>query len=569
MRNRALTLLFVVALPLSAAGQTQTEARVFPKPALDELLKLVPKEAALAVVIPDLAGLAGGLQAFGKATGIEDLAEADVEELMDDLELGDLPDEWRASLRRDGPFVIVLTDPSADPLLICGIKQRPETPPDEHMHLKRNVLIWAPDAESLGAIKSASGQFVQRFEQRARPVLKNHQLALFLDVPSWTPQVEGVLSMAQMFVQMSPAPTTQAAEVNQALFTWLFNTLRDALAQTETSAVAARFDAHGLHFKKRVHFRPDGEIGEYLSKVRTSERDLLRGLVASQATVVFSGEWMLPPDVATLNELLLDGMLTNMPLALPDDDEWKHALREIKKFYRQIAGYNGSIKLGGEQDAMVFEGLYFADEPQAVFDRLPAVWKLGTPMMKALAPGLSLELKLESEIVGPVKAQVWHFTFESEDEQLRQVFQSIYGERPTFYAAPCREGVAYAMGPAEVARKNLERMLAGQATRLADDPRVENALRELSPRPQVLCLADLPEFMKWSIDFAAKHPGESPMPPLPELELPKTPLPYAAFGLYLHSAACGAELFVPAKALRVLIEWAEQAGETGPKPQPY
>jgi hypothetical protein len=69
--------------------------------------------------------------------------------------------------------------------------------------------------------------------------------------------------------------------------------------------------------------------------------------------------------------------------------------------------------------------------------------------------------------------------------------------------------------------------------------------------------------MKWAMEFAAMEFGDTPPPGMPQVKLPETPLPYVGCGLYLHEASCGAELFFPAKTLKVLVDsFAGPAGET-------
>ena len=82
----------------------------------------------------------------------------------------------------------------------------------------------APDAEVMQAAKDVSGGFARRFESRARKMLEGHHLAVFLDLPSWTTEIEQFLSLGEMFSQMGAAATTfdAVADALEMLYPDLF-----------------------------------------------------------------------------------------------------------------------------------------------------------------------------------------------------------------------------------------------------------------------------------------------------------------------------------------------------------
>jgi hypothetical protein len=570
--RRPITLLFAaIALPLATTAQTGGEsASGNSTPGLSDLLRLVPDEVALVVAIPDFAGLVDGLRAFGPAAGIQDLAGMEAATLFDEMEVADLSDEWRQGIRKDGPIVFALTDPDTEPLLICTVTEGAEAPPGgELIQLKGQILMAAPDTEAMQAVKNASGKFAQRFEKQARAMLDGHDLVVFFDMPSWSMQIERMLSMAEMVSQMGAAATTQPGQANLAMVNWVFKTARTVVDESEAIAIGARFDADGIHVGKLTHFKRTGKIAGYLNKVRKSEKDLLRGLTAERGMMVFAGEWMLPADVTTFNETMLEVMRAATSSQPAAEEEWEKALQAARRLYRAISGYNGTMTFGTDQVGMTFNGLYLTDKPQAVLAGIPAVFELSQPMMNAMAPGFSIEVSEQMETIGSVRARVGHLKLDIADEETQQILKRIYGESATFYFAPHPEGVAYTMGPADVARKNLERLLDAGAARLTDDPRVAEALKKLAPKPQGLALLDLPAFMKWGMEFATMEFGDTPPPGMPQLKLPETPLPYVSCGLYLHETSCGIELFVPAQTLKVMVEsFMGAAGETT-ESEPY
>lgn len=562
----------IVVLPLTLVVPTNAQTGAQTQATLDDLLKLVPDDAALVVALPSFTDAVAGVQAFGAAAGIEEFAEVDAETLFDEMDVGALPDEWRQRVRKGGPFVFAMHEPETEPLLICTVSEPPETPPGELIELRGNVLIVALEPEAMQAVKQASGKFAQRFERQGRPVLKQHDLAVFINIPAWSSRIEQMLAMAQMFAQMgtqmgAPTTTTQAAQVNAAMVDGMFKALQVGLEEAEAVAIAVRLNADGAHVSKLVHFKP-GRVADYLKKVGKSDEDPLRGLRAEPGKIILAGEWKLPADVATLSEKMLEAMLAASP-AKPDDEEWQTTLQKAMTLYREIPGYNGVVDFVDEPPVMNMSGLYLTDKPQAVLDGFPALWDVSKPMMQALAPGFSMEVSDEKETVGSVAAQVYRFKFEVDDENTQRLLKAIYGESATCYVAPHPAGVAYTVGSPAIARKNLEKLLAGKGAALARDRRVAAALKALSPKPQALMLCDLPGFMKWAMQLASSGIAGGPAPAMPVLKLPDKPAPYLAFGLYLHETACGAEVFLSAETLKVLVDAFKEAGGEAPTSEPY
>lgn len=559
MNSRWSSLLLIVALPVAALAQTNPQsAGAVTRPALDDLLKLVPDDVALVAVVRDLADFVGGIQAFGATIGVDDLIETDSAAILADLDVGDLPAAWRDRIDPHGPLVLAQREPDDEPLLLATITEPADVPTGELVELRGRILIAAPEAEALHAVKSASGRFAQRFQESAAATLKTHDVVVFLNAPAWATKMEQMLSLGQMLAQMGAATTTQQAQSNLALVNWLFQTLRTAYEQTETLVLGARVNAEGLHFSQLTRFERSGRIAEYLSKIRKPDKDLLRGLAAERGMMVMGSEWTLPPDVETFSEHLLEVMLAAAPEKPADDAEWEKTVQQAKMLYRRIPGYNGVMSAGADQPGMIMHGLYFTDNPQALFDSFPALWKVSTPLMSTMAPGFSMEMTDEVETISSVKVRVCHFKFDADAEEMRRMLKSIYGESPTFYMAPHPEGMAFAMGPADVARQRIEKLLTREGSRLSDDPHVASALKRLSPKPQAFVLLDLPRVMTWGLEISGV-----PAPPIPQAALGKEPVPYMSLGLYLHEASCTAELFVPAKTIKVLVDFVQgPAGDT-------
>jgi hypothetical protein len=548
----------VAALTVAALAQSGA-AR---EPTLDDLVKLVPDDPALVVVIPDFSDVVAGIQAFGVAADVGDLAQFDADALFDEFDIRGLPDKWQGYLRKTGPFIFALTDAQSEPLLLCTVTEALEAPPSELIELKGDILIVAPDAEVMRAVKNAGGTFTKCFASRVQPALVEHDLAIFCDVPSWSVQIEPMLALGKMFVQMGAAATTQPTQVSLTMVNWVFQTLRTLVDEARTLVVAGRIGADGVHFSKTVHFDPAGKVAGYLGKISKPEKDPLRGLPPTPGTMVMAAEWVTPADVETVTEKMLDVLLsaTTQPA---DQAEQPKLTPKLRRLYRILNGYNGVLAFGTQSEGMRARGLYFTDQGQAYLDGFEEMWKVTTPLMSSMAPGFTMELSEETEMVGSVKALVYRFKFDAPDEETRRLLRMMYGESIAVYAALHPEGVAYAMGPPEVARADLEGIMSAKSVSLSADRRVADALKKLSPRPQALVLLDLPGLMTWAAELAELSEEE-----MPQFKPPEKPLPYIGLSLYLHESAISAELFFPAKVVKYIVEQSETP--TAPAPaEPY
>jgi hypothetical protein len=557
--------LFFLVVPATVAlGQSPTESAPAAKSNLGEMVKLVPDDVALVVVLRDFGELVDGLQEFGAVIGVDDLIEIDADELFDDLEVRELAGGWEDRIRKDGPLVFALTEPDAEPLIICTVTEPASVPSNELVQFRGQVMVSTPDAEIMRAVNSAGGKFAQRFDIQVRAALENHDVAVFVDVPAWSVQIEQMLSVGEMFSQMGAAAATPETQVNLTMVNWLFQGLRTGLDESESIVIAGRVNGDGVHLSELTHFDRSGKVARYLSKVGKPDTDPLRGLVAEPGMIVMASEWTLPGDAETLTEQLLEVLLAAGSEPADAPAEWKTTTQRALKLYRVIAGYNGVMSFNTDPPGMTGSGLYFAADPRAVFDGFPALWRMSGPMMSAMAPGFSMDVSERTETVGSVEARVYRFAFDATDEEMQLALRRMYGDSTTVYVAPHPEGVAYAMGSAEVARRDLEKLLARKGGPLRSDQRIADALKMLSPKPQALVLLDVPRMIEWGTRIA-----DVPVVEIPKLDPTKAPLPYVSFGLYLDESACRAELFVPARAVRVVVDLSKGPGAAAGDSDPY
>ena len=82
-----------------------------------------------------------------------------------------------------------------------------------------------------------------------------------------------------------------------------------------------------------------------------------------------------------------------------------------------------------------------------MFENMRCSYEIIPEFMSAFGAGASVEVITRTEQVESVKANVFEMKFVVEDEQTRRMIEALYGKSFTSYAAPCKDGVAYAMGP--------------------------------------------------------------------------------------------------------------------------
>jgi len=551
----ALLVPLVLIVPAGARAPAAFQPQTHKGSSLDDLVKLVPDEAALVVVFPDFAKAIAGVAAFGTAAGIEDLAELEAEELLDELDIAALTDELRKHLRADGPLVLAVTEPGEEPLLLATLKTPPAGAPGALVELKGDVLLAAPGTVALQAARSASGKFAHRFAQQVRDVLAGHDLAAYVNVPGWSLEIEQALETGEMLTQVgmqAGAPTTQAAEANAALISAIFGMMRSVAAETDAVAIALGFDRGGAHLSQRVHFKPDGRAAAYLKSVRKSEKELLRGLRGPAGSMIVAAEWTLPPEVETLSGRFLRAIVATHP-ALKEDESFKTKMRSLTEFYRKLDGYSMVGDVGPPAPLLRFSGLYLTTEAQWATEHLWELWELSSCFTTTLAPGFSMSVSQEAGQIGDVKVHVGHLQFKTEDAESQRLLDAIYGNLAVC-VAPHPAGVALGTGSPEVARERLEKLLTGKGPLLSDDARVIAARKQLSPRPQGLALIDPLGFMKGMLEATEVLSDELGPMPLPEIEWPQKPGPYVAFGLYLYPTACGVEAYLPAEVVKNMAD---------------
>lgn len=542
------------------------------KSPVDAVLKQVPEDAALVVVIPDFQKFTSSLVAFGGAAGIDQLAEMDGPGLMSKMLDGHVE-----GLDLRGAFVLAMKPGQKDVLLIGTVsnpdlwkKAAKAEDVDEdvaafRMHGERwyaggvgNVGILAKREATLRAALTSDGRFRKRFAPHGERMLKDNQLVVWADVAAWRPLAEGVVTMADGFMQMAVAMSDPKAQGGAAMSKWFFEQARLAVRESLVYGAGIRCSAEGVFGQDLLTVQPDGEIARYLGKVRKSKTDLLRGLPVDPGMLVFATEWLLPRGTRTFSEAVLNAMLeTEQGRELAQDKKTKSGLDAAVRLYRQINGYSGVIDQA-KDGGFVVAGLYLTENPLAAIKDLETALgtMMGGKLMATMSSQFSMDVTHSTERIRGSDADVYAFSFQAQNEEIKKALNLVYGEHTRFYVARHADGVAYAMGPGDVGRDMMAGMLHRDGPNLPTNDRIVAARKAIAPDPQICVFLDLSKLARFGMTMWQKVGGG----PVPPSELLEKHAPLIPFGIYLDRTAMRTEAFVPAASVRRVIDSLRQSG---------
>lgn len=541
----------------------------------EEALRHVPSDAGLAIVVPSMDALAGGLVEFGKAAGIDELTTMDVrKELLAKLEGRTL------GLDTGGAFVVVVK-----PWLLIGTLPDPavfakdvqgEDAGDGLIQFELDgracfagktgrLGIIGADRTAVQSALEAKGEFSTCFEPDAQSFVDRGQIALLCDMQVWKPFFDPMLQVAEGFLDMGAAMAgdPDKTETSVAVWKWMFAQLRQILNESEVYALSVTVNADGVSAHDILTVDPGGVVAGWLGDIQKTKGDLFHGLPKADAAVVFASGWKLPEGRQSMSEQVLDAMLaTPGARELRDDPKTQKAIEAAKLTYQKIGGNSGLVQLAAGK-GLVVAGLYETDEPEVVLSALDRSLDLMTSakLMGLSTANLDVSLKRSEDSIESVPVRAYELRFESPDEHIRDVLHAMYGEVTMYYAAVHPRGVAFAMGPAAGAKQAMKTLLTSEYPSLTDDPRIAAAEQHWSGRPQVAVLVDLPKVAELSLSVARATGA-----PMPEIKFDAKPSPYAAVGIYMDAHSLRGEIFVPASGVRAIATAIKSAKPKGDMP---
>lgn len=565
MRPAHWTLCLTVAALLACFAAVPARAQ--------DVLKHVPDDAGLAVVVPSLNRLAASVMAFGKAIDVKELQELNPEKIL--LETVDSTDGFNT----DGVFAMAaFSQADSQPLLLCSLsdaeawKKSSGAAPDPEAEgllavvvqgddmyaaIKGDVLMLSESAATVRAAMKSSGKFAAAFETRAGSLAGDSQILLYVDVPVWRTKIDEGLGMAELMLPMlvgnMPGPA-QNAQTSIPFIRWMLSELRALIHDTRSVVLAARIGADGVRITQVLGFDEKGKTAAYLKNAKKSNKDLMRGVPDLPFAMAFSYDWETPPGAPTFTEKMLNVVSELLPA---DDVETKQriskGLEKARSLYRRLSGTSFALAAPPEGAGMLFWGAYLSKNPAAVQKEMTEMMAEHADLMGALSMGLQTEIVHETGRVADTPVDIYKFKITSDDPTANQMMQQMYGETPTMYTGVKGGELLYVMGPAEEARKRFEQILSGKLAGLSTNKRLAASNATLPPNPQAVLYIDVAEIAEFASQMAAVL--GAPMPPF---KMSKQ-VPLVAAGCYFDAPAFRSELFVPTACVREIVAASRRA----------
>ena len=557
---------------LSASVAIADSARVSP---VDQALRHVPTDAALALIVPDFDAVISGLNAFGNGAGLDSLAELKGIEILDGPLDGNV-----VGIDLDGPLVVAMLPVPRDPVLIVSLKEAEvwkqavgaEPAGAEmvdtmlwkfQMHgepwfaaLVDNFAILAEDAEVVKNAAAGIDVFGPRLAVHGDTWLTDHQLIFWADVEQWQTLIQPAVGIAEGLFQMSIAMSDPEAEGNIAIWKWLFAQFRTILQETQTYIAGVRCDANGVFAQDAISVLPDGKVAEYLGQIRPATKDILRGLPVKPGLLTFGTEWEVPDHLVSFSEAMLDAMFeTEQGKAFLADAETSPGIEAAKRLYKLLTGYNGTLFMA-DDGGLAIAGLYLTDQPQVTMSELrQSVDSMATAkMMNMFSSGLVLTMEHSTERAFDRDIDVYTMVMETDNEEIGRAIRMIYGERPEFRVFEHRDGVGYTVGSGDANKQALAWMLEPDARELPDHRRVVEARGMITPDPQLSLFLDINELARFGVRAWTELEQKQEQP----LKLVPRDDPLVVFGIYLAPDSMRSEFYLPAASLRHVVDAIEE-----------
>lgn len=558
----------VLALSAPAIAQPTTQAT---QPAsrgdsLARVLRYVPDDAQLVLIVGNVERFAAGVAGFGKAIGVADLGKFSGDAFVRDT-LG-APD---GVFDRDQGLVMAVMA-NGDESILLGVAARGQkvatTRPtafgddaemtdlgDDGLVVRTSdgVAILGREESLLRRATGSTGRLGKTLLQGDRGLLDRHPLVIYVDVPAWRDKVSQFINLIAQTTYLGMAAAGPDAEAAIQVQRWFFDHAQALLAELETYTVGLTASPEGLFVQDRAAFRPDGAAGRYLHAVRKPGRDLLRGLRAAKPAILFACEWELPPDVDTLESTMLKTLLELESLREKlGEEKLGAAIRQAQSMHRRLSGYNGAWEWLGAQGSLA-SGHYFTREPAEFMDDLRGLYTSTPEILSAWGSFPAMTVRHESVRAGERTIETFHLSIPEGGPPSKPDLAVIYGRDPQILFTRAEDGVVYAIGSAEASKAALDQAAKATGAPVREAPRVQAALARFSPDPQALMLVDLPAMLEF---VAAMSEGMGV--PLIRMECGDATLPLAGYMLHLDENACRNEVFVPAEPIRAFIESVER-----------
>lgn len=530
------------------------------------MLRWVPEDAAMCVLVSSIDTFAERAAVFTTALSGDDSLRWTPQRLLDEFELSAIAE------RIDTRSGIVFADlRSLASGVICRLKDAdawPATPglaqqPDgtwllqsgataRFALLRDDLIIVSSERSFLDAARAARGDFRERFLDACKPLLATpHQVVCWVDAPAFSPQI---LPAAMWIRQVFYAALIASGNVSAGgaeFWDTILEGADQALEETRILRAGLQLDDSGVTVRVGASFRKDGRVQRYLQDIRASSKNGLRGLPDTDFLAAFSAEWSLAPGREPMQKLLTRAMVGGS--GLQDQlgkEKFDQALALTDRMHDLISGSSSTIAVTGN-GTLVSCGLNLTHSPKEVTELMRRGVDISGPFVMACITGLDGTVQHTTETMSDVEVDVLSIKPNEANLPMNMAIKQVYGDQPILLVAAAADGMAYAMGAAQPARKLMARVLESAAAKggLAGNDRVRAAEKAIDAKPQAILVLDVPRLMHALMQLSRRMQGTASSP-AGEGEPTTDATPYAILGMHLDPDGIRISAHMPVESLR-------------------
>ncbi|MCG3128772.1 MAG: hypothetical protein CHACPFDD_03663 [Phycisphaerae bacterium] len=534
---------------------------------------LIPDKAGLAVVVGSLDRLAADVAKFGTAIGVDQIAGVTAKDICEEmLEVSDGVDTA-------GSFAMALIPgEEPTPVLIVPVKDVEAWKKaasaeaveggaglvklllhgeDYFAAVKDQNVVLSTSKDVLGDALKSKGEFAKKLAKAAGESAKSDDLVVFVDVQVWKDTIEGGLMQAEGLMQMGLAMQPNGAQTAE-MFKAMMGELRGLIKDSSVLCVGVKAGGDGVHVTKTFGFLPESKTASYLKNVKKAKGGVLRGLPDQPFLAAGGLDWESDGS-STMMKAMFEMAFKSGDL---EEKLGAEKIADLKKCAEQltkiVSGYNMAMLPGPDSAGFVLCGSYLTKDPKTTMDLVSKMTEAQGAMFGSMGAG-GVEVAASSEKIGGADAKSFAFTFKMDDPQQAAVIKALYGEKPTLFLAPAKDGVAYALGDAAAAKETAGKLVEGKGAPLAGAKMTKSSFGSLPADPQFALMFDVVKIAEFGMKIAATMGAGAP-----PVNFPKNPLPYVTVSAYLNAAEVQTHLLVPAEAIKAIVA---AASGTATEPQ--
>ncbi|MBL8878285.1 MAG: hypothetical protein JNG88_04115 [Phycisphaerales bacterium] len=553
---------WLIGLVLSASAIALADS------SLERVLKRVPDDTGAIVIIPSLESLNKGFTSFGKAIGVEDLANFDAIKNMDfEDEIGKAASEV---VDIKGAFVLTMTIDAEQGVAIVELtdvsqveKTEGATKGDDGVYtIKREfgekyfaidgkLAIFANDKSVVQSALKSQGKFGETVSKTTGPLLEKSQGLIYVDAVAMKSKFdEGFASFEAMAPMMAAMMGPQGASAGSAI-TFLVSEIKSIAADSRAWVFAGRLGTDGFGITAHAAFKPDSKTAAYMKDVKPGKGNILASLPDERSLFTMAYDFVAPAHSESISEKLAKVMIPEMKFDDPSERErLEAAVKRSVESAKAITGMSMAFTMTPEKKILTSGVMQTADSG-LVMKNFEAANEMSQLMSKAFGGGaMKWTVATAKESIGGAEAVVSNIELQSDDPNVTQMLEMMYGgAKMTSIAAVAKDAVVYASGSADAAKAQVEKLLKQKGPGLSGNSEVKAALATISPKPQGVVLVDLAQAFEWGMGIA----GSMGMP-IPPAKLDPAAKALAAFAVYMEPESARMELSVPSQTLKALMD---------------